>query len=502
MLAAACGGKTDLDLYEVDASTGDAWVPDSAAIDASVMDAPVMDARVIDDAGTPAADGTDAPSVDAMVGDACGHTDCGVSPTALVEQEAYVKSADTQQNDAFGSTVAIDGDTMVVGAPWEMRGELSFGSIHVFVRSGGVWMPQSTLVATEGYGFGRAVSISRDTIATRDRFGSLFVFARSDGAWHREAFLDASSSAANFGGSAVAIDGDTLAFDAAVDNGADPAGRGVYVWLRSDGVWAQQAVFTAATSSAANDARASIAIANDTIVVGVVADSAAHVFTRSGGTWTRQGELTASNAEAQDGFGSSVAITADTIVVGAPAEASSATGVNGDQTDNRARDSGAVYVFVRNGTSWAQQAYLKASNNEASWYRGDRGELSGWGGDAFGFSVAISTDMVVVGAINEESASAGINGDQANNDDYGSGAAYVFVRAGASWSQLAYLKASNNAVLRFAGDERFGAAVAVSNGTIAVTAHREFSNATGINGDQFNTDAPHSGAVYVFRVTP
>ena len=119
-----------------------------------------------------------------------------------------------------------------------------------------------------------------------------------------------------------------------------------------------------------------------------------------------------------DNFGNSVAISGDTIIVGAPVEDSNATGVNGNQGDNSATDSGAAYVFVRNGTPWRQQAYLKASNAEAN--------------DGFG-PVAVSGDTVVVGAPGEAGSATGANGDQSDNSAPGSGAAYVFVRSGTNW---------------------------------------------------------------------
>jgi hypothetical protein len=128
-------------------------------------------------------------------------------------------------------------------------------------------------------------------------------------------------------------------------------------------------------------------------------------------------------------FGWSVAIAGDTMVIGAPFENSSATGVNGNQANNSAADSGAAYVFVRNGTNWSQQAYLKASNTGA--------------GDNFGWSVAVSGETIVVGAYKEDSNATGVNGSQTNNSFADSGAAYVFVREGTNWSHQAYLKASN-----------------------------------------------------------
>ena len=158
---------------------------------------------------------------------------------------------------------------------------------------------------------------------------------------------------------------------------------------------------------------------------------------RSGGTWRQQAYLKASNTGARDFFGVSVAISGGTVVVGAHGEGSSATGVNGNQSNNSAIGSGAAYVFTRTGTNWAQQAYLKASNTQAS--------------DLFGVSVAISGNTAVVGAYGEDSAAVGVNGNQNDNSAPSSGAAYVFVRSGGTWAQQAYLKASNTGAGDFFG---------------------------------------------------
>ena len=221
---------------------------------------------------------------------------------------------------------------------------------------------------------------------------------------------------------------------------------------------------------------------------------AAYVFVRDGTNWIQQAYLKASNTEAGDEFGFSVAISGDTLVVGAQSEASNATGVNGNQSDNSAFHAGAAYVFVRNGTNWSQQAYLKASNPDGLDPRVEDG-------DTFGTSVAILGDTVVVGARNEASHATGVNGDQSDNSASGAGAAYVFVRSGTNWSQQAYLKASNTAreYSQFGiSFGEFGVSVAISGDTVVVGADGDFHNATGVNGDQSNTDAPFSGAAYVF----
>ncbi|HWU86176.1 MAG TPA: hypothetical protein VN253_02830 [Kofleriaceae bacterium] len=199
-----------------------------------------------------------------------------------------------------------------------------------------------------------------------------------------------------------------------------------------------------------------------------------------------QAYLKASNTNAVDQFGQNIALSADgsTLAVGAPFEDSAAVGINGDQTSNAASSAGAVYVFVRNGATWVQQAYLKASNTDAN--------------DQFGISLALSADgsTLAVGARTEASAAVGINGDQASNAAANAGAVYVFTRSGTTWSQQAYVKASNTG-----GADLFGGSVALSaDGSImAVGAFGEDSAATGVNGNQLDNTATDAGAVYVFQ---
>jgi len=207
---------------------------------------------------------------------------------------------------------------------------------------------------------------------------------------------------------------------------------------------------------------------------------AAYVFVRSGTTWTQQAYLKASNTDDLDLFGSSVAIDGDTVVVGAFLEASSAVGVNGNQgNDVNTPSAGAAYVFVRTGTTWSQQAYLKASNTEKN--------------DFFGSSVAVYQDTVAVGAYGEDGNSAGINGNQNNNSAADAGAVYVFTRSGSTWSQQAYIKASNPGPQDF-----FGESLALDGDTLVVGATGEDSSATGTDGDQNADSALESGAAYVF----
>jgi hypothetical protein len=406
--------------------------------------------------------------------------DAAIYPLTIdpLVQQAYLKASNTEASDTFGSSVAIAGDTIVVGAPNEdsaatgVNGDqadnraLSAGAAYVFVRSNGFWSQQAYLKASNTGtpdGFGSSVAIAGDTIVVG-------------------APIEASA--------ATGVNGDQA------DNSVPGAGA-AYVFVRSNNSWSQQAYLKASNTDAPDLFGTSVAIAGDTIVVGADGEAsaatgvngdqadnsapqagAAYVFVRSGSTWSQQAYLKASNTGAPDAFGTSVAIAGDTIVVGAPIEANS-TGMNGNQSDNSALGAGAAYVFVRSNGSWSQQAYFKASNIG--------------GQDRFGTSVAIGGDMIVVGAPFESSGATGVNGDQADNSAPQAGAAYVFVRSKSSWSQQTYLKASNTGA-----DDRFGSSVAIAGDTIVVGAPYEDSAATGVNGNQSDNSSLRSGAAYVF----
>lgn len=239
-----------------------------------------------------------------------------------------------------------------------------------------------------------------------------------------------------------------------------------------------------------------IAVSGDgnTLAVGARAESnavgAAYVFVRVGDRWVQQAHLKASNPGSNDQFGHLVALSADgnILAVSAPFEDSRATGINGDQADDSLQQSGAVYVFVRTGAVWSQQAYLKASNT---------GEAED--GDQFGFSLALSDDgsTLAAGAIAEDSADARINGNQADNTASNAGAVYVFVRSGGRWSQQAYLKPSSPGGAD--ANDLFGHSVGLSadGHTLAVGAYDEAGSSNVINGPEDN-NTPGTGAVFVF----
>ncbi|MBL9115256.1 MAG: cadherin domain-containing protein [Verrucomicrobiaceae bacterium] len=385
-------------------------------------------------------------------------------------QVAYVKPSVVDPNFSFGSSVAISGDTAVVGA-YQRNNET--GAVFVYVRAGdGTWSEQAILQAgVPGYmnQFGWRVAISGDTLVVgapgegsgvtgingnendQSSFfaGAAYVFTRTAGVWTKQAYLKASNTGfVDRFGSSVAIDGDTIVVGA---EGESSSATGV--------------------GGDENDDSASNA-------------GAAYVFTRTAGTWSQQAYLKSITRHTTSGygdkFGSAVAISGDTIVVGAQHEGSSATGVDGDHAVGNASQSGAAYVYLRTAGVWAGQAYLKASNTGV--------------GDKFGYSVSIAGDSIVVGAPFEDSIATGMNGNQADNSFDASGAAYLFERTGAAWAQQAYVKTSQHMQ-----NQQFGVSTSMSGDQMVIGAQRDSSMALGVGGAQNVLAGENVGAAHHFK---
>lgn len=393
-------------------------------------------------------------------------------------QTDYLKSPDPDASDRFGHAVAIDGNTAVVGVPFED----GVGGLDSNPTSNGL-----------------------------SDAGAAFVFVRTSSGWAEQAYLKPSSRSIDDSfGDAVAIDGDRVVVGCpgddsgatgvggnSSDNGTLDAGA-AWVFVRSGSTWSQEAYLKASNTGASDRFGEQVAIHGDLIVVGAENESgsgtgvdpvsndgaatagAAYVFRRSGGTWTHDAYLKASNTDSGDAFGSSVAVHGETIAIGARLEDSAAIGVGGDQSNNGAPGSGAVYVFVQGVSGWTQQAYVKATNTGTS--------------DGFGWSVDLEGDTLVVGAPFEDGGDGGVGGDQSDNSRSGAGATYTFERVGTSWFASGYLKADAPDA-----QDQFGYDVALDRGTIAVGAPLEDGSDPGIGGNPFDDGASDAGAVYLFQ---
>ena len=428
----------------------------------------------------------------------------------LASVAGYVKASNTGTYDEFGQSIALsaDGTTLAVGAFGEDSIATDSGAVYVFRRSGTVWSQQDAFVFTAtpaaGAEFGKSVALSADgsTLAVgapswNSSMGAVLVYRLSGSTWSLEkTHVIAITGGLRFGTSlSLAGDGNTLVvgapgFDAGtlIDIGA------AYVYGRSGSTWSLQAGLTSSSPFPAASFGSSVALSADgyTLAVGSpnwINDNKGlvDIFRLSGtSSWPHQTFLLASNAAPGDLFGSSVALSADgnTLAVGAYGEDSEATTIGGNEGNDFAADSGAVYAFTRSGTSWSQQAYIKASNSGA--------------GDQFGTSVALSADgnSLAVGAPYEDLYAAGINPvsyDPSPNHDYG--AAYTFTRSGTVWSQQAIVKAFNHS-----NNDKFGQSVTLSGdgNSLAVGATFEDGSGKGINPEGNDDTAPHAGAVYLY----
>jgi hypothetical protein len=312
-------------------------------------------------------------------------------------QQAKLTESPPVASSLFGFSSALSGDTAVVGA-WldDTEAGVNAGAAYVFVRSGSSWNEQAKLTASDGApddNFGFSVAILGDTVvigameAQVNHAGAAYVFTRTGTAWTQQAKLSASDASANdaFGWS-VALSGETAVIGAMSDY--DPgAGGSAYVFVRNGAAWSQQAKLTASDASSADQFGWSVSIAGDTVVVGAEGEDqgggtgagAAYVFVRNGVAWSQEAKLLASDSAQHAYFGNAVAVSGDTAVVAAEGAAAGAVAT-----------AGAAYVFERTSGHWAQQA--KFVHQAPATYID------------FGSSVALQGDVAVVGCASDKNA--------------------------------------------------------------------------------------------------
>jgi RHS repeat-associated protein len=324
--------------------------------------------------------------------DLTGATDAGAAYVFVRNGLAWTQQAKLTSSEAnayFARSVAIYGDTIVVGAPLAdfPGGGGDPGYVYVYLRTGTTWNLQQKLGASDailGDHLGATVAIYGDTIiagagneetAPMGENGSAYIFVRNGTTWTQQAKLMASDAASNdyFAGFTVDIYGDTAI--------AGISSKGLYVFVRSGSTWSQQAKLVPSDSISGTNFAWTASLDGDTIIVGanlatvsaMTEAGAAYVFTRSGSTWTQQAKLVASDAAAYSNFGFAVKVLGNTALIGAPyADHSGKT------------DAGTVYVFRRVGTSWSQTDKIVISNPNDN--------------DKFGYSIGLSGLTAVIGA--------------------------------------------------------------------------------------------------------
>lgn len=301
-------------------------------------------------------------------------TDARTASAEIWEQEYKLLVSDNTTANDFGESVCIDSNTAIVGIPYDDDDGPGSGSAYIFTRSGTTWSLEQKLLPSDGSTgkrFGGSVAIHGDTAligAYNDYTGSAYVFTRSGTTWTQQAKLLASDGELNeYFGTSVSMDGDTALIGAYWDDDNGDYSGSAYVFTRSGTTWSEQAKLLASDGVEEDQFGISVSLSGDSALIGSYANAAgsAYVFTRSGTTWTQQAKLLASDGEIRDEFGISVSLDGDSALIGAWLD------------DDNGHWSGSAYVFTRSGTTWTQQAKLLASDGATDDYFGVSVSING-----------------------------------------------------------------------------------------------------------------------------
>jgi hypothetical protein len=410
----------------------------------------------------------------------CGSAYVSTRSGSVWTEQQKLTASDAAANDRFGFSVAIDGDTCIIGAPYDDHAAADAGSAYVFTRTGGVWTEQQKLTAFDAAWndqFGYSVAVYGDTCIVGapqddDSFsdsGSVYVFTRSGGVWSLQQKLNGSGAGLNYQfGKALALEEDSILSCSSNYS----SGRGaIYYFTRSVGVWSEQQLVHMSNLAFSSYLGSSISLSGTTFIAGATGDyhrgvksGTAYLFTLDSGTWTVDAKLFPLDGAASDLFGGSAALHNGVCVIGSPQdddngastgaayafislpttdpyyqqriapsdleagdEFGCAVSVDADtcvigmrRDDDLGNNAGAAYVYIRNAGVWEFQQKLLASD-------GAGGMMFG---DSFGQSVSVYGDTCVIGA---------------DNKNAGEGAAYVFTRSGGVWTEQQKLLASDHA---------------------------------------------------------
>lgn len=356
-------------------------------------------------------------------------------------QQAYLKAESPASGDYFGTSVAISGDTIAVGATRAMTwGTISAsppGVVFVFTRNAsGVWTQQTRLQspARDADLFGFSVAVQRDRLVVGAPYdaesvglsGALYVYERNnaDNTWSEPLKLKAKEPVAQgVLGWVVALDGDTILGGAPGDSQLVPGegGQGsAAVFVRRDPSWVMQQLLVPPQRVDGDIFGYGVAIAGDLAVVGApesaelrsAPDGHAYVFERTADRWNMSASLQAATPRDGDAFGTGVAVSRDVLVISASGDASAGNGFAGDPTKSGPNGAGAVYLYGRQDANWVRSAFVKVNMPDAN--------------DYFAQRLAIDVDTLVAGAVWEAGGSMGVNGDESSNRLSKSGSAYVF----------------------------------------------------------------------------
>jgi hypothetical protein len=388
-------------------------------------------------------------TIDIIVTHATGLTSVSTFNVTVSAEEEKITAADGYSSDNFGYALAMSGDYAVVGAKYDDDRGSNSGAIYIYHRKASGWYQHSKIIPDDGTSsdyFGEAVAMNNDYMVVGAPYddnsytdqGSAYIYKRNGNNWVLETKIYANDrDQSDYFGRSVSISGNWIIIGAAYDDNSYSEQGSAYIF-KTDGT--QVAKLYASDYASGDYFGVAVSISGDYAIIGAYYDDdyysnsgSAYIFYYNGTSWTQQAKLTASDGYSSDYFGQSVFISDDYAIIGAP------------NNDANGSNSGAAYIFQRDGTSWNQMAKLTAGDALTS--------------DNFGCSVYLKAGYAIVGAKN--------NDHMATN----AGAAYIFKQTGSQWIQLKTLNASD----AYASDY-FGHSVAIENGYALVGAYADDDN--------------------------
>lgn len=306
-------------------------------------------------------------------------------------QQAKLYSSDPIRGDLFGTSVALGDGFLAIGAPGrDGPGGINQGAVYIFEGEGATWQEAALLLAADPSpydGFGTSVAVSGETLligAPSDDGpggpdqGAVYVFVRTNSMWSQQSKLVASDAAAqdDFGRAIAMGDGIAVIGAPRVDGPSGSNQGAAYVFTRNNAVWSQTAKLAAADPGAGDQFGTAVAIDGGRIVIGAPLDDvagafnrgSAYLFERTGSGWIQREKFTASDGAAADNFGSAVAINGAALVVGAPG-----------RDRGTVSNAGAAYVRTLSAGGWSEQLLLLALT---AWPNGLIGQVAAMDGTA------------------------------------------------------------------------------------------------------------------------
>jgi len=385
------------------------------------------------------------------------------SVRADLEWEHKLTDPNGVADDSFGSSVSISGDLCVIGSPTDDDNGHDSGSAYIFRFDGSDWVPESKLTASDGSAwdlFGISVSLDGNRCLvgangdddSGDHTGSAYIFRYDEPDWVQETKLTAFDGAQDDEfGTSVSLCGDVCLIGASGDDDNGDGSGSAYVFRFDGHSWAYERKLLALDGQAGDLFGTSVSISTDLCIIGAKFDDdngdksgSAYIFRYGDPNWVQQAKLMPSDGEAEDFFGGSVAADGGHCIVGA----------HGD--DDRGQRAGSAYAFRFADPNWVQEAKLTASDGDA------------W--DSFGWSVAVSGDVGVVGAYMDNAIASE------------AGSAYIFRFADGNWGREIKLAGSDSAE-----HDHFGWSVSLDLDNVLVGAIRKNE---------------YTGAAYTFRPCP